>query len=137
MQTKRNWFLNAAPMIFAVLLIAALSLWASPCSGQLELANGNFTLMKCVYTVKAAKLIAAALFVVALENLAKKRIASFTYIGFGLALFLITFAGALGIGICAKPDMACHTSALWIRIFGVLTILDGVVAFFWKDRHSL
>ena len=129
--------MNGIPLLLALLLIAALSLWAPPCSGQLELANGNFTFMKCVYTAKAAMLIVVILIFAALENIAKKRLAALTYVVFGAALIAITFTSALGIGICANVEMACHTSALWIRIFGALIIVDGVVSFFLKDQRSL
>ena len=136
---KKNAFIcfNIAALIFAAVLILAISIWAPACSGQLELANGKFVSMKCVYTVKACILISVILIAASLENIIKKRFSPLIYIVIGIVLILITFTSSVGIGICMKEEMACHTSALWIRILGGLTLADGVITFFLKDKHSL
>ncbi|MBQ3405329.1 MAG: DUF4418 family protein [Oscillospiraceae bacterium] len=130
-------WLNLAGLILSVILLIAVFTWAKPCSGQLELANGNFVAMKCVYTGKALALISAALIVIALENIAKKRSAPFAFIILGLAFIIVTFSGALGIGVCVKEGMACHATALWARVIGALTLIDGIVMLLNKGEKDL
>lgn len=137
MKNQKALYFNLAGLILGAVLLIAIFTWAAPCSGQLELANGNFTAMKCVYTAKAIALISIVLLVVAVENIFKKRPAPLAYIVIGLAIILVTFTNAVGIGICVKADMSCHAMALWARIIGGLIMLDGIAMFFIKGKNDL
>ena len=120
-------------MAVALIVAGAMLIWAQPCSGTLELANGNFVPMKCAYTAKAAVLVAIVLFGAAIENLLKKRLSPIVYVLIGFVLFILPFANALGIGVCVKEAMACSATAVWLKICGAVTALIGLVSFFRKD----
>ena len=119
------------------MLLIAVFTWAKPCSGQLELASGSFTAMKCAYTGKVIALLSVMLLIISLENIVKKAAAPFAFIVFGLAFIIVTFSGAVGIGVCAAEGMACHGTALWARVIGALILIDGILMLLSKGKHSL
>ena len=47
----------------ALVAVGAVLLWAAPCAGSLELANGNMVPMRCAYTSKVAVLLALMAFI--------------------------------------------------------------------------
>ena len=96
-----------AALICAAIVCGAVLLWAPVCSGTLELANGNMVPMRCAYT--------AAVAVVALVT---KRPMTVALVLLSLAIVLLTFDTPLSIGVCKSADMACQSTALWLRIAG-------------------
>ena len=128
---------NLAALVLGAVMILAIFVWAAPCSGQLELANGNFVPMKCLYTGKAAVIAGIILMGAGLDGLLKKQVSPITITVIGILLFVLPFANIIGIGVCVKEGMACHASAIWMKIIGALTVIDGIACFFVKWRHDL
>lgn len=107
-----------AALICAALVCGAVLLWAPVCSGTLELANGNMVPMRCAYTAKIAVLLALVLAAVAVAALVTKRPMTVALVLLSLAIVLMTFDTLLSVGVCKSADMACQTTALWLRIAG-------------------
>jgi uncharacterized membrane protein len=86
--------------------------------------------MKCFYTGQSSMVLAILLFVTAiiayLSKTDHKKI-QWIIIIIGIMLIVNTFESTLGIGICKKITMSCHTTAKWIRFSGVISILVGLV----------
>ena len=95
-----------AALICAAIVCGAVLLWAPVCSGTLELANGNMVPMRCAYTAKVELLLALILAAVAVVALVTKRPMT-------VALALLSLAI-----VCKSADMACQSTALWLRIAG-------------------
>ncbi|MBR3258202.1 MAG: DUF4418 family protein [Eggerthellaceae bacterium] len=102
-------------MLASLVGALAVNIWALPCQGTLELANGNMTPMRCLYTEKIATLLFIVAFLVALWALLARKDAGLVLVVLAAALVLITFESAIGIGVC-KTKMMCWTMATWIRI---------------------
>ncbi|WP_418995204.1 DUF4418 family protein [Adlercreutzia equolifaciens] len=107
-----------AALVCAVVICGAVLLWAPVCAGMLELANGNMVPMRCTYTAKVELLLALILAVVAVVALVTKRPMTVALVLLSLAIVLLTFDTPLSIGVCKSADMACQTTALWLRIAG-------------------
>ena len=102
-----------AALICAAIVCGAVLLWAPVCSGTLELANGNMVPMRCTYTAKIALMLAVILAAMAVAALVTKRPMTVA-----LALLSLAFDTPLSIGVCKSADMACQSTALWLRIAG-------------------
>ena len=118
-----------AALICAAIVCGAVLLWAPVCSGTLELANGNMVPMRCTYTAKVELLLALILAAVAVAALVTKRPMTVALVLLSLAIVLLTFDTPLSIGVCKSADMACQSTALWLRIAGGISILGttGIV----------
>ena len=114
-----------AALICAAIVCGAVLLWAPVCSGTLELANGNMVPMRCTYTAKVELLLALILAAVAMVLLS-------------LAIVLLTFDTPLSIGVCKSADMACQSTALWLRIAGgISTVATLAGALLNPDRKRV
>lgn len=125
----KNWYLVApiAALVCAAVVCGAVLLWAPVCSGSLELANGNMAPMRCAYTAKIALLLALILAGVAVAALVTKRPMTVALVLLSLALVLLTFDTPLSIGVCKSADMACQSTALWLRIAGSVSAVAALV----------
>lgn len=115
-----------AALICAAIVCGAVLLWAPVCSGTLELANGNMVPMRCAYTAKVAVLLALVLAAVAVAALVTKRPMTVALVLLSLALVLLTFDTPLSIGVCKSADMACQSTALWLRIAGGISTVAAL-----------
>ena len=117
-----------AALICAAIVCGAVLLWAPVCSGTLELANGNMVPMRCTYTAKVELLLALILAAVAVAALVTKRPMT----------VLLTFDTPLSIGVCKSADMACQSTALWLRIAGgISTVATLAGALLNPDRKRV
>lgn len=107
-----------AALVCAAVVCGAVLLWAPVCAGMLELTNGNMVSMRCAYTAKIAVLLALVLAAVAVAALVTKRPMTVALVLLSVAIVLMTFDTPLSIGVCKSADMACQTTALWLRIAG-------------------
>lgn len=128
MKDKMGVIFSAVPLLGALIAAGAVLFWAPPCSGLLELANGNMVPMRCSYAGKTALLIALILAVVSAGSLISKRPAALSVALLSAALILVTFTTPLSGGICVSEDMACHTMALWLRLSGAVSLAAIAVA---------
>lgn len=115
-----------AALVCAAVACGAVLLWAPVCTGSLELANGNMAPMRCAYTAKIALLLALILAAVAVTALVTKRPMTVALVLLSLALVLLTFDTPLSIGVCKSADMACQSTALWLRIAGGISAVAAL-----------
>lgn len=115
--------------IAAVVLLLAVKVIAPVCTGMLELTNGNKVHMKCYYTSVAFVFLSIVLIVNAVAALVRKEYAAtgITVIVSGV-LILTAFSNTLGIGICMKPEMACHTTAVYAKAIAFIEIILGMLS---------
>lgn len=121
MKVTATTILKAVSLLCALAAIGAVLLWAPVCAGSLELANGNMVPMRCAYVGKTALLLAVILAIVAATELVSRRsvpAATVAAVALSVALVVVTFATPFSGGVCASADMACQTTALWLRLCG-------------------
>lgn len=120
------------PFVIVAILAGALYVFAPICDHLIELKNGNMTHMKCYYTGEAAKIVLVILIAIGIENIRNKvsYIIPLVFIGI---LFLVI---PTWIGLCGNTEMACHRTALWIRISGVLTIISGLLSAYSASKRN-
>lgn len=134
-QISKKW-LFAIPLVCALVILGAVYLWAPVCTGLLELKNGNMVPMKCAHAAKLFVALSVVGGLCALAGLVSKRVnkgLALVVLAAGVLLIVNTFASAVGIGICVSPTMACHTTALWVRVCGAVMGLAGLVLLFVGD----
>lgn len=117
------------PVVFilcAVLMAGAINVWATPCEGMLTTEEGQSVCMKCHYLIAAGNGIALLCVAFAVHILRKKVIPTIPTVMLGILSVSMTFSCMLGIGICPAEGMACHMTALWMRIIGTVLVLCGI-----------
>ncbi|MFZ3130988.1 MAG: DUF4418 family protein [Desulfosporosinus sp.] len=120
-------------LLASLLVLGALFIWAPVCTGLLTLGNGNMAHMKCYYTGQASIALAVILLITAIVAYLSKtdhQKLQWVIIVIGIMIIANTFTSIIGIGICKNPDMACNTTAVWLRGSGVLAILSGLIDIF-------
>lgn len=111
----------------ALVAVAASFTWAGPCTGVLELANGNAVPMRCAYAQKAVALMGVVLAIVAAKSVVTGKMESWAMVLLSVAMIAVTFESAFGIGVC-KSEMACWTMAAWVRACAAVSGICGLVA---------
>ncbi len=106
----------------SVLCMVAVSTWAYPCTGVLELANGNAAPMRCFFTTKVIKLLSAILLIVAVKGLITGQFDRTACFLLAVGIIAVTFESVIGIGVC-KAEMACWTTAFWARLCAGVSIV--------------
>lgn len=119
----------AISIVCALLVIGAICIWAPVCSGTLELANGNMTPMRCLYTGKIAILLSIALIVVCVASLITKRQLSVPIVVLSLAMMLLVVETPVSIGVCKNSEMACWSTAVWIAGCGGVSTVSAIIGF--------
>jgi hypothetical protein len=123
--------LKVIPFILAFVLIGANLFWAPVCQGHMQMMSGNEAPMRCFYTGRTSIILALLIIVMGIEDVWHNKISSLTFIGMGIALFLLPDS-SWGIGVCKKEGMACAETALWIKGTGLVAGLYGIVTLFNK-----
>lgn len=123
-------------LLCALVALGAVLIWAPVCAGSLELANGNMVPMRCAYAGKTAVLLALLLLVVSVAGLATKRKATVAVVGLSVALVIVTFATPLSGGVCASSEMACQTTALWLRVCGIVSAVAALAGYFTSSDRK-
>ena len=116
-----------------VVALAALTIWAAVsggCTTQVELASGAGMPMKCFWTFKAVPVVGAVGVVSALLALFAKtregrRFCSVVTACAAIAAMLVPTS--LVIGLCANPEMHCHTTALGVWVIGAIGVVVAIV----------
>lgn len=117
--------LAAIAAVAALVAVVASLSWAGPCTGVLELANGNAVPMRCAYAQKAVVLIGAVLALVAVKSAATGKLEAWAIVLLAVAMAAVTFDWAAGIGV-RKSEMACWTMAAWVRSCAAIAGLAGL-----------
>lgn len=117
-------------LLASLLIIGAVYIWAPVCAKLLTLNNGNMVHMKCFYTGQASVAWAIALLVAAIAAYFSKtdhRKIQWVIIVMGIMIILNTVDSFIGIGICKKSDMACHLTAVWLRVGSAMAIISAFI----------
>ena len=122
-------------ILVGLVVIGAIAIWSPVCSKMIELANGNMTYMKCQYTGQASILLSIVLVIAGLESLISGSRKPWTIMTIGIMLLVVTFNSKLGIGLCKKNTMACHSTAIWICGGGIVTIICGFISLINGERR--
>lgn len=129
LENKAKTITAAVYALCGIAAIGTVVIWAHPCTGALELANGNAVPMRCFYTGKIAVLLGMVLVSIGAASFATKRDFSIPALLVSVCLIAITFDFFAGIGVC-KAEMACWTTAFWLRTLGGVSsaaIIAGMV----------
>ena len=113
MKTKLSNIFIAIQALAAVVMVAALKIWAPVCGKMLELVSGKQVPMKCHWAGQAAIAVSVIILAAAIVALLSKN----SYKGVmvvnavaGVVLFLV-FTKL--IGVCASEEMRCNVTKLW------------------------
>ena len=132
MKTKLSNIFIAIQALAAVVMVAALKIWAPVCGKLLELTSGKQVPMKCHWAGQAAIAVSIIILAVAIVALLTKK----AYKGLmivnvvaGVVLFLV-FTSL--IGVCASEEMRCQITKLWgmgcaavVCVTSVINLLSG------------
>lgn len=127
---------NLISIACSLLIIGAICIWAPVCSGTLELANGNMTPMRCLYTGKVAILMSIVLIAVSLASMVSKRPFTVPVIALSLALMLLVVETPVSIGVCKSSEMACWSTAAWIVGCGGMSAISALVGFILNPERK-
>lgn len=120
---------NAISIVCALVVMGAVLLWAPPCTGMLELANGNMVPMRCAYTAETAILLSVVLIATCCASLVLKRPFTVAAVAVSIAIAALVVDTPLTIGICKSSDMACWNTAVWLIGAGLVSALAALVGF--------
>ena len=132
MKTKLSNIFIAIQALAAVVMVAALKIWAPVCGKMLELVSGKQVPMKCHWAGQAAIAVSVIILAAAVVALLSKK----SYKGVmvvnavaGVVLFLV-FTKL--IGVCASEEMRCQITKLWgmgcaaaVTISALVDLLTG------------
>ena len=113
MKTKLSNIFIAIQALAAVVMVAALKIWAPVCGKMLETTAGKQVPMKCHWAGQAAIAVAVIILAAAvMALLAKKEYKGMMAVNAvaGVVLFLV-FTSL--IGVCASEEMRCQVTKLW------------------------
>ena len=135
---KTTKIVAAIETLCAIIVIGAIKCWAPVCQKMLQLQNGNETHMKCFFTAQASVALSVVLLTIAIVTFFAKHDHKKIQIGalVTAAMILIMFTTAL-IGICAKPEMACHVTAAWCRPAAIVAGICALVDIFSGSKDQL
>ena len=130
-QNKSTMAVAIVEAVAAVFMLLAVKVIAPVCTGMVETAAGKQVPMRCHYTDVAVTLFAVLLLVCAVACFVTKQKAAcgIMAIAIGVCGFL-ALSSTLGMGICANPDMACNTTAPFIKLCSTLAVLTGAISVF-------
>lgn len=133
-QKKLSVVLSAVAAIVAAALMAVIKFVAPVCSGLIETVAGKQIPMKCHWTAIAVFVIAALIAVVAIAGIVTEQftLSGITIFVLATAIFVLV-SDSMGIGVCANPEMACHTTAAYAK---TCAIADGVVGIVLSVKGS-
>ncbi|AFS79004.1 hypothetical protein Curi_c20000 [Gottschalkia acidurici 9a] len=136
MNKSSSKVLNGILVLVGFIVISAILIWSPVCEKMIELANGNMTHMRCFYTGQASILLSIVLIVAGIESLFMNTRKPWTFIAIGILFLVVTSDSVLGIGLCIKETMPCHSTAVWIRGGGILTIICGLLSLVKGDTRQ-
>ncbi len=129
------WKPISAVVLILMVGIFCVSTFIGGCTGQLELTSGATTFMKCHWTMIAVSFTAiigcaSALCTLLAKGVEARRMTAVLTVV--TCIIMATLQTEVGIGLCAKADMACHMTALvnWILmaaavVLAVLQIMNA------------
>ena len=123
--------------VFSVLLILAGLLllrsvfgWAAPCTGMLKTEGGGFVHMACYYLRVPALVISVMWIGLSIEGYRNNNVMTIPLLLSGIMSIFVTLPDLGGIGVCANPEMGCHTTVWVIRILGIFVMLISLASMY-------
>ena len=96
-------------------------------SADKETVQGTEMYMPCHYLKIIAVILGIGLMAISVEGIIKKKVSVFLLIVTGIVCIWSTIESIGGLHICAMKEMACHTTVVWIRVLGILSVLVGCI----------
>lgn len=127
---RTAWTITCVLGAAVMVAIACVSAVMGGCDTMVELANGNSAPMKCHWTFVADTFIPLVGVVIALMAVTCKDQSGRRAAGVGLiavALVAACMPASFGIGLCASPDMHCHTTAAIVWALCAIAAIIGIV----------
>ena len=134
--SKNAWTILCVVGAVAMAAIAAVAAFLGGCPGQLELANGNTVPMKCHWAFVADTFIGVLGAVIALVSVTCKdksgrRAVAIGYIA--CAAIAAIIPTQMAIGLCAMPDMHCHSTAHIVWALCAVCTIIGIIQIVKSD----
>ena len=128
--SKTTWMAACVVAAAVMAAISAVSFFMGGCPGMLELTSGNSVPMKCHWTFIADAFvgiigIVMALVAISCKEQSGRRAAAIGYIA--TALVAACMPASFAIGLCANPDMHCHTTATIVWVACAVAVIVGIV----------
>jgi len=126
--SARERLVNLAAVGLAVALALTPS-FVVPCSHAITAFGGASMPMRCHWTFKVERLLAAAALIAsaslfAARHAEARRAAGRTLVLLAALVFAVT--QEWGIGLCGSPEMACHRTAHWLWLWAALLAAEGL-----------
>ena len=84
--------------------------------------------MKCHYTSAVLIFLSILLLANAVVSLVTKQGKACGIMAIVISVFVfVVFSDTMGIGICMKPEMACHVTAPFAKLLAVVQIIIGAI----------
>lgn len=112
---------------------------APVCTKLLQLSSGMMVPMKCNWSGRAEVIMGIVVMAASLLIFLMKKEGGKKALGIMLGILgiaILTIPTKLGIGICANPHMACHTTAKFLDLWGAGLIILGAVALFTSQEQE-
>lgn len=114
--------------IVAITMVKCVKFIVPVCAGMVETAAGKQIPMKCHYTSQVIMLLGVLLLVNAIVCGVTKQGLACGIMGIALsAVAIIVFNDSIGIGICMKPEMACHATAPVVKVCATVEIIVSAI----------
>ena len=128
--SKTAWTIACAVAAVVMAAMSVVSAFMGGCPGVLELASGSSVPMKCHWTFIADAFIGimgivSALVAISCKEQSGRRAASIGYIA--TALVAACMPAPFAIGLCANPDMHCHSTAIIVWALCAVAAIVGIV----------
>ena len=112
----------------ALLLFLCVKVFAPVCTGTVETVAGKQMPMKCHYTSVVLIFLSILLLANAVVSLVTKQGKACGIMAIVISVFVfVVFSDTMGIGICMKPEMACHVTAPFAKLLAVVQIIIGAI----------
>ena len=76
------------------------------------------------------------MFALVVDAIRTKKKPSITPMVMGVLLFIMVLNTPFSVGICKMPTMACHDTALWLKLASVLAICAGITGFKKESKEN-
>lgn len=124
---KKEKILAAVSAVLGLVLILCVKIFTPVCSGMLELTTGKQVAMKCHYTSVVLVFLGILFIVNGVAGFVSRQSLSCGIMTIALAvLVFVVLNDKMGIGICLKPEMACHTTAPVAKVCATVQLVIGV-----------
>jgi hypothetical protein len=123
-------------ILFCVVVLLAIY---GGCTGTVETSSGAEEPMQCYRTFSTTTTILVIGYVVYLWTLwpSKSMLMKVArVIPIVVSLIAIIVTTPIGMGICASPEMPCHTTKLAIHILLAISIVVAIVQIIWASKAN-